>query len=66
MRFLTGFGRTGSWFAIDQITNKPDIICLSKALTEALPLGLTVVSNRIYEGFYSDNTTHTFLHGHSI
>ena len=63
---FTGFGRTGTWFAIDQIENKPDIICLSKALTGGfLPLGLTVVSKRIYDGFYSDNSSHTFLHGHS-
>ncbi len=63
---FTGFGRTGTWFAIDQLTSKPDIICLSKALTGGfLPLGLTVVSQKIFDGFYSDEPKHTFLHGHS-
>jgi adenosylmethionine-8-amino-7-oxononanoate aminotransferase len=63
---FTGFGRTGSWFAIDQLEHNPDIICLSKALTGGfLPLGLTVVDQRIFDGFYSDEPKHTFLHGHS-
>ena len=63
---FTGFGRTGKWFACDHIENKPDIMCLSKALTGGfLPLGLTVVNSDIYDGFYSDNQSHTFLHGHS-
>ena len=30
-----------------------------------MPLGITAVSNTIYQAFYSDNTKHTFLHGHS-
>ena len=63
---FTGFGRTGKWFACDHLLNKPDIMCLSKALTGGfLPLGLTVVNNAIYDGFYSDDQSHTFLHGHS-
>jgi adenosylmethionine-8-amino-7-oxononanoate aminotransferase len=63
---FTGFGRTGKWLATDYLENKPDIICLSKALTGGfLPLGLTVVSKEIFEGFYSDEPKHTFLHGHS-
>ena len=63
---FTGFGRTGKWLATDYIENKPDIICLSKALTGGfLPLGLTVVSKEIFNGFYSDEPKHTFLHGHS-
>ena len=63
---FTGFGRTGSWLAVDYLEYKPDIICLSKALTGGfLPLGLTVVSQKIFDGFYSDEPKHTFLHGHS-
>ena len=63
---FTGFGRTGKWLATDYVENKPDIICLSKALTGGfLPLGLTVVSKEIFNGFYSDEPKHTFLHGHS-
>ncbi len=63
---FTGFGRTGKWLATDYLESNPDIICLSKALTGGfLPLGLTVVSKEIFDGFYSDEPKHTFLHGHS-
>jgi len=63
---FTGFGRTGKYFASDHLSEDPDIMCLSKALTGGfLPLGLTVVSQDIYNGFYSDEPAHTFLHGHS-
>lgn len=63
---MTGFGRTGKMFAIEHLTAVPDVICLSKGLTGGfLPLGLTIVSDKIYNAFYSDNPKHTFLHGHS-
>ena len=64
---FTGFGRTGTWFASNHLSELPDIMCLSKALTGGfLPLGLTLVSQEIYDGFYSDIPKHTFLHGHSF
>lgn len=63
---FTGFYRTGTIFAIDQIKNKPDIVCVSKGLTGGfLPLGLTVCSLKVYEAFYSDDKAKTFFHGHS-
>lgn len=63
---MTGFGRTGKMFAIDHLDVVPDIICLSKGVTGGfLPLGLTVVSQKVYDAFYSDDARHTFLHGHS-
>jgi adenosylmethionine-8-amino-7-oxononanoate aminotransferase len=30
---MTGFGRTGKWFAMDYLEEKPDIVCFSKGLT---------------------------------
>jgi adenosylmethionine-8-amino-7-oxononanoate aminotransferase len=63
---MTGFGRTGSYFAIDLLTQQPDMVCLSKGITGGfMPLGVTVVTNEIYNRFYSDNKSATFLHGHS-
>lgn len=63
---FTGFGRTGKMFASDHLNNHPDIMCLSKGITGGfLPLGITAVSDKIYQTFYSDNKKHTFLHGHS-
>lgn len=63
---MTGFGRTGTFFASDQLQNKPDIICLSKGLTGGyMPLGVTSCASFIYEAYLSDDRTKTFFHGHS-
>ena len=64
---LTGFGRTGRMFACEHAAVRPDIICLSKALTAGyLPLGATVATDAVYEAFLSDDRTKTFFHGHSF
>ena len=64
---MTGFYRTGTMFAINHITEKPDIICLSKGITGGvLPIGLTVATQSIFEAFLSDDTTKALLHGHSF
>ena len=63
---FTGFGRTGRYFASNHLSAQPDMVCLSKALTGGfMPLGVTAVSQNIYDAFYSDDKKHTFLHGHS-
>ncbi len=63
---FTGFYRTGTFFAIDQLSVQPDIICLSKGLTAGyLPLGITVTNLDIYNAFYSNDKLKTFFHGHS-
>ncbi len=63
---MTGFGRTGKFFASDYLQNKPDIICLSKGLTGGyMPLGVTSCAQFIYDAFVSDDKAKTFFHGHS-
>lgn len=63
---MTGFGRTGEWFACLKAQVQPDIVCLSKGITGGfLPLSVTVCSEAIYHAFYSDDPTKTFYHGHS-
>ncbi len=63
---MTGFGKTGTVFASDQILNKPDIICMSKALTAGLvPMGATSCSQDIYDAFCSDEIAKGFFHGHT-
>jgi len=63
---MTGFGRTGEFFASNYLTNKPDIICLSKGLTGGyMPLGVTSCAQFIYNSCVSDDKTKTFFHGHS-
>jgi 4-aminobutyrate aminotransferase-like enzyme len=43
----TGLGRTGAWFGVDHSGIVPDIICLGKALTGALPLSACVGSQDV-------------------
>lgn len=63
---LTGFGRTGDWFACRRAWVEPDIVCLAKGLTGGfLPLAATVTSDEIFESFLSDDPMTTFYHGHS-
>ncbi|OFY83332.1 MAG: adenosylmethionine--8-amino-7-oxononanoate transaminase [Bacteroidetes bacterium RIFCSPLOWO2_12_FULL_35_15] len=63
---MTGFGRTGKFFASDHLMHKADIICLSKGLTGGvMPLGVTSCAQFIYEAFLSDDKMKTFFHGHS-
>ena len=64
---MTGWGRTGTWFALNHIQETPDIVCLSKGLTGGvLPLGLTVATPDIFNAFLSDEKRKAFLHGHSF
>ncbi|MBI4456096.1 MAG: adenosylmethionine--8-amino-7-oxononanoate transaminase [Acidobacteria bacterium] len=63
---LTGFGRTGRMFACEHAGVRPDMICLSKALTAGyLPMAATVTTEPVYEAFLSDDRRKTFFHGHS-
>lgn len=53
---MTGFGRTGTHFALEQTKVVPDFLCLSKGLTGGfLPLALTVTTEDVYEAFLSDH-----------
>jgi adenosylmethionine---8-amino-7-oxononanoate aminotransferase len=63
----TGFGRTGTMFAYEQLDLQPDIVCLGKGITGgALPLSATIVRSRIYDSFRgSYRDMKHFLHGHS-
>jgi len=64
---MTGFGRTGPLFASDTMEVKPDMMCLSKGLTGGyLPMGITMVSDRIHEEFVSHDFAKTLFHGHSF
>ncbi|WP_135075379.1 adenosylmethionine--8-amino-7-oxononanoate transaminase [Terasakiella sp. SH-1] len=61
---FTGFGRTGSMFAIDHAEIVPDIICLSKALTAGVcPLACAVAQDHIFDAFLSDNFDDALQHG---
>lgn len=63
---MTGFGRTNKLFACENVTTKPDIICLSKGLTGGfLPMGVTATTQNIFDAFYDDDKSKMLYHGHS-
>jgi 4-aminobutyrate aminotransferase-like enzyme len=65
---VTGFGRTGSWFAFQQGTTRPDIVTLGKPLAGgAAPAGAVVLSQRVTD-MLDDQRWQTFstFRGHPI
>ncbi|MGQ9594931.1 MAG: aminotransferase class III-fold pyridoxal phosphate-dependent enzyme [Anaerolineae bacterium] len=53
---MSGFGRTGKWFAVDNWDVVPDMITMAKGITSGyVPLGAVVVSEPIAQ-FFEDRT----------
>jgi L-2,4-diaminobutyrate transaminase len=47
---ITGFGRTGHWFATGGMSLKPDIVTLAKGITSAyFPVSASVISSKIWD-----------------
>jgi adenosylmethionine-8-amino-7-oxononanoate aminotransferase len=64
---MTGFGKTGKNFASDYLVNKPDIMCLGKALTAGMfPMSITSCSKKIFDGFLSEDVAKGFFHAHTF
>lgn len=64
---MTGFGRTGSFFACDQAGITVDLMALSKGITGGfLPMGATLATRDIYMAFYSQDRAKTFFHSTSF
>jgi adenosylmethionine-8-amino-7-oxononanoate aminotransferase len=63
----TGFGRTGTLFAVEQENVRPDFLCVAKSLTGGyLPLAATLTSEKIYRAFLGRyDQFKTFFHGHT-
>lgn len=65
---MSGFGRTGKWFAVDHWNVVPDIMTMAKGLSGAYaPLGATIVrkhiGDRFKEQFFSHGATYA---GHAL
>jgi adenosylmethionine-8-amino-7-oxononanoate aminotransferase len=60
---ITGFGRTGKWFALDHWNVQPDIVSFAKGVTSAyLPLGGIMVSNKIQNAINEAPLDLKFMH----
>ncbi len=65
---MSGFGRTGKWFAIDNWGVVPDIMTMAKGITSGyVPLGATVarkhIGDKFKEQFFSHGATYA---GHAL
>lgn len=64
----TGFGRTGTLFAFEQLGLQPDLLCLGKGITGGgIALSATLATERVFDAFLADSALELrhFFHGHS-
>jgi adenosylmethionine-8-amino-7-oxononanoate aminotransferase len=60
---ITGFGRTGKWFALDHWNVQPDLMTFAKGITSAyLPLGGVMVSQKVQEAINTAPPDLKFMH----
>jgi putrescine---pyruvate transaminase len=60
---ITGFGRTGLWFALGHWGVQPDLMSFAKGVTSGyLPLGGVVVSKRVHQAMEDAPMDERFMH----
>jgi adenosylmethionine-8-amino-7-oxononanoate transaminase len=64
---MTGFGRTGKFFACQHENVQPDFLCVAKGLTGGyLPMAATLTTQKVFDAFLGKyHELKTFFHGHS-
>jgi len=63
---ITGFGRTGDWFASGRFGLEPDMMTVAKGLTSGyLPLGAVLAGPRVAEPFWRSGSAEVFRHGYT-
>jgi adenosylmethionine-8-amino-7-oxononanoate aminotransferase len=61
---ITGFGRTGRWFALEHWGVQPDIMTIAKAVTSAyVPLSAFIVSQRVHRAILDAGADMKFMIG---
>jgi hypothetical protein len=64
---MTGFGRTGAWFASEHWGISPDILVAGKGASSGYwPLGLTACSGGVFETVAERGFVHGFTYSHSV
>ncbi|MHB8732682.1 MAG: aminotransferase family protein [bacterium] len=60
---ITGFGRTGRWFALGHWNVEPDIVSFAKGVTSAyLPLGGIILSERVHGTLLEAPADQKYMH----
>ncbi|MEZ4554640.1 MAG: aspartate aminotransferase family protein [Dehalococcoidia bacterium] len=63
---ITGFGRTGRWFALERWGVQPDILSIAKAITSGyVPMGAFIVSGAILDALKSLPPDARFMHAYT-
>jgi len=61
---ITGFGRTGRWFALEHWGVQPDIMTIAKAVTSAyVPLSAFICSERVHRAILDEPADAKFMIG---
>lgn len=64
---MTGFGRTGKMFAVQNWDVKPDIMCMAKGITSAyLPFGAVAMNEKVHEGLRGSMFASYTYSGHPV
>jgi adenosylmethionine-8-amino-7-oxononanoate aminotransferase len=63
---ITGFGRTGRWFALERWGVQPDILSIAKAITSGyVPMGAFIVSGEILDALKELPPDARFMHAYT-
>jgi len=64
---MTGFGRTGTWFAMDHFGVRPDILVAAKGATSGYwPFGFAAASGEVADTLQRGGFTHGFTYSHHV
>ncbi|HEX9031713.1 MAG TPA: aminotransferase class III-fold pyridoxal phosphate-dependent enzyme [Streptosporangiaceae bacterium] len=63
---ITGYGRTGEWFASGRFDLDPDLITTAKGLSSGyLPIGAVIAGPKVVEPFWRAGASEVFRHGYT-
>jgi adenosylmethionine-8-amino-7-oxononanoate aminotransferase len=62
---FAGYGRTGRMWAAEHAGVTPDLMCVGKAFAQILPMGATLVNERVYDAFRGGKDR-ALMYGHTM
>ena len=63
---ITGFGRTGKWFALEHFGVQPDMMSIAKAVTSGyVPLGAAIFSEKVHSVITGAEDGSKFMHAYT-